>query len=89
MAKANDSRDAGDVVVEQPAPVDTPVAVVAPAATTDFPLSLDEACARISQGDKRVEMIGAFHHAERCAGRLKDTETAYRARYTAFCNAPA
>lgn len=58
-------------------------------AASEFPLSLDEMCARLSQSDKRVELIGAFHHVERNAGRLKDTDAAYRARFAAFCNAPA
>lgn len=59
------------------------------AAPDEFPLSLDEACARLSATDKRVEMIGAFHYSERAAGRLKDLESAYRDRYAAFVNAPA
>ena len=61
----------------------------APAPEKEFPLSLVEACARISATDKRVEMIGAFHSSEKAAGRLKDLESAYRSRFAAFCNAPA
>lgn len=55
----------------------------------EFPLTVAEACARISADDRRVEMIGAFHSVERAAGRVKDTESAYRERFAAFCNAPA
>lgn len=55
----------------------------------EFPLALNEACARISATDRRVEMIGAFHASEKAAGRSKDLESAYRERFAAFCNAPA
>jgi hypothetical protein len=55
----------------------------------EFELSLDEACARISATDRRVEMLGGFHAEERAAGRFKDLESAYRDRFAAFCNAPA
>lgn len=63
--------------------------VVQQAAQKDFPLSLDEFCARLSQTDRRVEMIGAFNAAEKAAGRVKDTEQAFNARYVAFINQPA
>lgn len=62
---------------------------VEPASIAEFPLSLDEFCTRLSGSDRRVEMIGAFFSVEKSAGRTKDTETAYRTRYAAFCNAPA
>jgi len=52
-------------------------------------LSLDEFCSRLSSSDKRVEMIGAFHHTEKAAGRNKDIESAYIARYSDFINQPA
>jgi hypothetical protein len=52
-------------------------------------LTLQEFCIRLSTTDRRVEMIGAFEHVERLAGRAKDTETAYAGRYSAFCNKPA
>jgi hypothetical protein len=72
---------------ENPAVLDTPVA--APAAEqTDFPMGLDEFCARLSSTDKRVEMISAFHHLEKLAGKLQDTGKAYANRYTAFINRP-
>jgi hypothetical protein len=58
-------------------------------APDEFELSLAEACQRISAGDRRVEMLGAFHASEKAAGRSKDLESAYRARFAAFCNAPA
>lgn len=63
--------------------------VAAPVEEAEFPLTVEEACARISATDRRVEMIGAFHSSEKAAGRLKDLESAYRERFAAFCNAPA
>jgi len=51
-------------------------------------ISIDEFCAQLSTGDKRVELIGAFHAAEKRAGRTSDTEAAFRARYQAFINKP-
>jgi hypothetical protein len=53
-----------------------------------FDLTLDEFCERLSESDRRVELIGAFHFSERQAGRLKDAESAYRARYQAFMKKP-
>lgn len=53
------------------------------------PLSLNEFCIRLSSSDRRVEMIGAFEHGERNAGRLSDTAQNYAARYQAFINKPA
>lgn len=56
---------------------------------TEFPLTLDEFCSRLSTTDKRVELIGAFHHGEKVAGRSKDAESAYAARFAEFVNQPA
>lgn len=61
----------------------------APEAVEAFPLSLDEFCARLSTSDRRVELIGGFHHSERAAGHTVDTEAAFAGRFVAFCNAPA
>lgn len=67
-----------------------PTSAEAPAVEeAEFPLTVTEACARISATDRRVEMLGAFHSSEKAAGRLKDLESAYRSRFAAFCNAPA
>jgi len=54
----------------------------------EFPLTLDEFCARLSASDKRVETIGAFYAVEKAAGRIKDTESAYSERFAAFVNHP-
>jgi hypothetical protein len=51
-------------------------------------VTLEEFCIRLSKSDKRVEMIGGFQHAETAAGHVKDTEAAYRSRYSDFCNKP-
>jgi hypothetical protein len=59
------------------------------AETHEFPLTLDEVCSRMSLTDRRVELIGAFHADEKANGRTKDTETAYKARFVAFCKQPA
>lgn len=54
-----------------------------------FPLSLDEFCSRLSQTDRRVELIGGFHADELAAGRVKDTEEAFAVRFIKFINQPA
>lgn len=59
------------------------------APATDFPLSLDEFCMRLSSTDKRTELIGAFNHVEKLAGRLLDTDGNFRARFEAFASQPA
>ena len=54
-----------------------------------FPLTLEEYCSRLSTNDKRVELIGGFHHTERAAGHEKDTEAAFHRRFVAFTKLPA
>lgn len=51
-------------------------------------LSINDFCARLSETISRPELIGAFAHVERAAGRAKDTAAAYRARYDLFVNQP-
>lgn len=51
-------------------------------------ITLDEFCARLSVGDRRFELIAAFHFDERTNGKAKDFETAYRARFEAFATKP-
>lgn len=61
----------------------------APAADQTVPkLSLNEFCARLSETVARPELIGAFENFERRAGRTKDTDAAYRARFDEFINTP-
>jgi hypothetical protein len=64
------------------------VAEAAPKAES-IPLSLNEFCIRLSKTEKRVELIGAFEHSERVAGRVKDTTENYAARYDQFLKKPA
>jgi hypothetical protein len=61
-----------------------PDAIKVEANPDSFPLSLDEFCARLSLTDKRVELIGGFHHTERAAGHNKDVEAAFKERFIAF-----
>lgn len=63
-----------------------PVESVETAAPT---LSLTEFCTRLSETVKRPELIGAFEHVERRAGRNSATDAEFRARYNEFINAPA
>ena len=53
-----------------------------------FPVTLHEFCARLSKSVKRPELLGAFEHTERVAGRITDTDEAFRARFDAFINKP-
>lgn len=63
-----------------------PAAAAVPA---DFPLSLEEFCSRLSASDRRVELITAFARSEKALGFVKDTESAYSARFAAFIKTPA
>jgi len=54
---------------------------------SEFALTADEWCARLSAGDKRVELITAFAASERRAGRVKDSEENFANRFAAFCGA--
>ena len=67
------------------AKTDTVADPVAP----DDELTLTEFCTRLSQRDRRVELIGGFHAAEVRAGKNKDTEAAFVARFAAFATQPA
>lgn len=50
--------------------------------------TLDDFCCELSTGSKRVELISAFAHVESMAGRLRDTEANYQARFEAFIGQP-
>lgn len=56
---------------------------------SEFPLTLDEFCSRLSSTDKRVELIGGFYATEKATGRIKDIESRYAARFADFINQPA
>lgn len=76
----NDVNDSAQASAPAVAP-----AVVDPAAEQ---VTLDEFCVRLSQEDKRVELIGGFHSVEQKAQRFKDAESSYAARFKAFVNQP-
>lgn len=59
-----------------------------PAVESEQALALDEFCMRLSQSDRRVELISGFHFDEKVAGRLRDNEAAYKSRFDAFINKP-
>lgn len=61
-------------------------AAVAPG---NFPLTIEEFCSRLSLTDRRVALIGGFCHAEKRAGRVRDTADKFDARFKAFAGAPA
>lgn len=52
-------------------------------------LTLTEFCIRLSETDKRVELIGAFESEERAASRVKGKASDYADRYQKFINKPA
>lgn len=70
-------------------PVSASADQAAPATSGGEELTASEFCMRLSRTDKRVEMIGAFHHSEKSSGKVKDTESAFQARYAAFLVKPA
>lgn len=53
-----------------------------------FPISLDEFCSRLSATDKRVELIGGFHHDQRSVGNLTATEAEFLELFTQFAQRP-
>ncbi len=56
--------------------------------TQEQKLSLDEFCRRLSESVNRPELIGGFEFVERRAGRVKDTDAAYRQRFDLFVQTP-
>lgn len=52
-------------------------------------LSVDDFCVRLSETDRRVELVSAFCSVERQAGRVSDTADNYASRYQVFLNKPA
>lgn len=82
MAK---STPAAAPAAEAPEPV---AAAAAPAAP---PIALDDACVLMSGGRRPASktLLAAFNFEEEQAGRLFDTEAAYRGRLAAFAARPA
>lgn len=65
----------GKTIAETPAPMPEKV-------------TIEEFCTRLSLVDKRVELIAGFEYTERSAGRIKDVESEYQSRFTAFATKP-
>ena len=63
----------------------TAIAVEAVAAV---PLTLSEFCSRLSETDRRPELIAGFHLTETAAGRASDIPEAFAARFVEFVNKP-
>lgn len=51
-------------------------------------ITLEEFCTRLSNVDKRVELIGGFHYTELTAGNIKDAESEFQVRFTVFATKP-
>lgn len=47
-------------------------------------ITLDEFMQKLSQRDKRYELINAFYFTERQAGKIKDLESNFQAAFIAF-----
>ena len=72
-------QDAAPSDVAPPAP---------PAGQPEATLPLDEFCTLLSGADRRIELIAAFAHIERAAGRVHDTRAAYAQRFAAVGSRP-
>jgi hypothetical protein len=59
------------------------------AGETAIPLSLHDFCIRLSETEKRVELIAGFEADERSNGRKKDTAANFAVRFQAFLSKPA
>lgn len=73
-------------------PTEIPLAPEPPAPAEvvgSFPISLDEACRRLSLQGHGPEALGAFHAVEKAANHLQDLEPAYKARLKTFLAQPA
>ncbi|WP_441280569.1 hypothetical protein [Tardiphaga sp. 862_B3_N1_1] len=57
-------------------------------AAPESKITLTEFCVRVSNKQNRPELLGGFEFVEKAAKRLKDTESAYQARFEAFERTP-
>ncbi len=73
---------------KSPEQVDAPVEAVT-TVQADPVISLTEFCIRLSETEKRVELIGGFEADERRNGRKNDTAAAFAARFSEFVSRPA
>lgn len=56
---------------------------------SNFPITLQEFCTRISVTDKRVELIGAFYTTKLAAGVTNAVQADFAAMLNEFANQPA
>ncbi|HSW64265.1 MAG TPA: hypothetical protein VLH56_13300 [Dissulfurispiraceae bacterium] len=59
------------------------------AVQTETFISLEDFCLALSNTDKRVELLAAFHSVEKAEGRTHDTNSAYLSRFQQFLHRPA
>ena len=62
--------------------------VAAAPAVEAITLTIHAFCLRLSETDKRPELIKAFEVTERAAGNTSDTAEKFQARYAKFINKP-
>lgn len=79
MAK-NDTNETGATAL-----VDAPTPTPAPDGA-ELEMTLEEFCLRMSDRkvNGRIELIHGFAYTERTAGRIKDSESQFQARFKAF-----
>ncbi|EIW6162822.1 hypothetical protein MF451_003819 [Salmonella enterica subsp. enterica serovar Saintpaul] len=66
--------------------IDADVTASAPPKPTEFEVSLDEFCCRLSLTERRSGLISVFHYRERKENRYRDLPSAYAARFEAYVN---
>lgn len=68
--------------------VDSPPVEVIPV-SNEIPITLDEFCQRLSETERRVALLGAFHFEMKRQKRQTGLSSDYHAAYATFINAPA
>ena len=56
---------------------------------SNFNVTLDEFCKRLSLKKVGPELISGFHHAQKKAGNVKDSDAVYSAAFANFVKQPA
>lgn len=67
-------------------PVAQPQAVEDSAMSQPAEITLNEYVAKLSQRDRRVELVNAFYRSEKINGTVKDQESNFDARFVTFSN---
>ena len=76
-------------MADTPAAKTTAAAPAEQAEQTEFPLTLEEFCSRLSATDRRVELISAFARSEKAERRNKALHSEFAARYDKYIKTPA